>query len=472
MALMSFALTAAILLLDHFGVELNPIVGMLAYTLFPALLFLYLFLIPVGMYLEWRRRRKRGEEELRYPTFDFNIKSQRIQLYVFILGTSLVGLLITAVSYRAFVFAKSVEFCSEICHQVMEPEVTTYKDSPHSRVPCVECHVGSGAAWYVRSKLSGMYQVYSTLFDKYPRPIKAPVKDLRPASETCEECHWPAKFIGERAKNYEYFESDEKNTKSEIPMLMRVGGGVKPTGIHWHVDPDHTVKYIATDEARQEIPYVEVVEKDGTVTKFMDESAEVDEGKLATMEKRTMDCIDCHNRPTHIFHSPNKALNEALAEGEISPSIPFIKKVGLRVLGKEYLSREAALKDIQKTVMKFYDEKYADWLANAQNKAQLEKAISSIKHIYSANNFEHMKSNWKVYPDNIGHFEFKGCFRCHDGNHVADSGKRIGKDCNTCHHFATKPLAESGVIEEFKHPGDVGDAYESMPCSDCHSAGN
>ncbi len=98
----------------------------------------------------------------------------------------------------------------------MEPEHTAYQNSPHARVKCVDCHVGSGAGWYVRSKLSGAYQVYAVLANVYPRPIPTPIKNLRPARETCEQCHWPSHFSGQKEVINTYFKSDEQNTRWTI----------------------------------------------------------------------------------------------------------------------------------------------------------------------------------------------------------------------------------------------------------------
>lgn len=436
----TFALIIFILLfLDHLGVIKSPVLGLMGYILLPGLLIASLLLIPIGMHREWRRRHI--EEHLRppvYPIFDFNYLHQRKITYFFLVGSILLVLLLATVTYHMYEYTDSVSFCTDICHTVMKPEKVTYINSPHAHVPCVDCHVGSGVTYFVKSKFSGLRQVYAVLFNKYPRPIETPIENLRPASETCEHCHWPEKFFGSYKRDFVYYDSDENNSKTNNPMLLNVGGGVSPTGIHWHVDPTHTVKYIASDKSRQEIPYVEVIE-DGTVTKYYDVNSELDKEKLLAMDKRIMDCIDCHNRPTHIFHSPNKALNEALSKNEISPDIPYIKKVGLEVLEKEYSDKDAALESIEKSLKEYYSENYSDWLA--ANSAELEKAISKIKKIYADNNFLHMKSNWKVYPNNIGHLEYPGCMRCHDGNHVAEDGKKIRNDCNICH----VPLSESAM---------------------------
>ncbi len=458
MAIMVFIITVVLLTSDLVGVTLPPIIGVLSYTLFPALLLFYLLLIPVGMYREWRRQHKKeGLTPPMFPRFDFNVRSQRIQLYVFILGTSLVGLLVLTVAMRTYEYTESVEFCSDICHKVMEPEATTYKNSPHARVACMTCHVGKGATWYVKSKLSGLYQVYATLFNKYPTPIETPVSNLRPSRDTCEQCHWPEKFYGAKEVQKNYYKEDENNTLQRTSMLMNIGGGVSPTGIHWHVGMDE-VYYVAKDRSRQEIPYIKVKYKDGREDVFEDTANPPSKELIAKGPLRKMDCLDCHNRPTHRFESPKEAMDASLDEGRIDKAIPYIKKMGVEVLSGEF-------KDIRLKIESFYKDKYP--------KVKADGVIAELEAMWEANNFPHMKSKWDIYPDNVGHFEWPGCFRCHDGLHKDEKGVAIKKDCNICHIFLSEEA--TGVIAkkeplgvDFVHPADVGGAEKEMNCNGCH----
>ena len=470
MAVMVFAIMAALLLLDYLDIKLNPIIGILAYTLFPGLLIFYIFLFILGMYREWKRRhREEGLKAPEFPRFDFNIKHQRTLLYVFILGFSLVGLLVLAVAYRAYEFTDTVTFCSDICHKVMLPEATTYKNSPHARVACVQCHVGGGATWYVRSKLSGLYQVYATLFNKYPRPIETPIVNLRPSKDTCEQCHWPPKFYGARQILSTIYEDDEKNTPHKSFMLLNIGGGISPTGIHWHVGNDE-VFYIARDKKRQDIPWIKVKYEDGREALYVDGDNPLSSEELAKATPRKMDCMDCHNRPTHIFHPPHDALNRSLSAGLIDSSLPYIKKLGMDVLSKDY-PEETVKSAIHDAVFSFYTEKYPEI---AKDKALLlEKTSEEFQKIWAQNNYPHMKSNWSTYPDNIGHLMWPGCFRCHDNRHKNESGDVIKKDCNVCHVFLSEKLSEevtaaASLGKPFKHPVDVGGEEMKMPCNSCH----
>src|SRR3989338_1554767 len=472
MALMVFAITTILLLLDYLGVKLNPLIGMLAYTLFPALLIFYLFLIQIGMYREWRRRHRQiGEEAPRFPRFDFNIKGHRIQLYVFILGTSLVGLLVLAVSFRAYEFTESVHVCGELCHNVMKPEATTYKASPHARVACVQCHVGKGATWYVKSKLAGLYQVYATIFNKYPRPINTPISSLRPSTDTCEECHWPSKFFGGRQIMRTHYEEDENNTPRQFLMLLNVGGGLSPTGIHWHVGQDE-VYYVARDKTRQDIPWVKVKYKNGREVTYVNSEDPPKGEEMAKGELRKMDCIDCHNRPTHIFRSPRAAMDEAISAGLIDRNFPYVKKLGVDILSEKYTDNKTAKSSIRNSALAFYKDKYPQL---ALDKAGLiEKTISELQKIWEKNNFPEMKSDWTNYPNNLGHLTWPGCFRCHDGRHKNEKGETIKKECNTCHLFLSEKL--SGLItvktslgKPFEHPANVGGEERRSNCTSCHA---
>ena len=259
-SLFSFFLLLLLDALAHFA---NPYVGILTYLVAPAFLVLGLFLALLGAFLRHRQILKTSGP---LPPLRIDLTRPRDRrLFGFFLAGSVLFLLISALgSYQTYHFTESVQFCGQACHGVMKPEYITYRNGPHARVACAECHIGKGASWYVRSKLSGTYQVYATMADKYPRPIPTPVKNLRPAQETCEECHWPQKFVGNLEHTYNYFLGDETNTPFTVRLLMNVGGG-DPThgpvgGIHWHMNVGNKIEYIAADEARQKIPYVRVIE--------------------------------------------------------------------------------------------------------------------------------------------------------------------------------------------------------------------
>jgi nitrate/TMAO reductase-like tetraheme cytochrome c subunit len=353
----------------------------------------------------------------------------------------------------------------------MKPEWVTYTHSPHAKVACAECHIGKGASWYVRSKLSGTYQLYATMADKYPRPIPTPVKNLRPAQETCEECHWPQKFVGNLERTFSYFLGDETNTPFTVRMLMKVGGG-DPThgpmeGIHWHMNVGNRIEYIATDEARHKIPWIRVTDSQHVVTEYRAPKFTNDVDRSAI---RVMDCMDCHNRPAHRYQTPDNAVNLAMSMGQIDRALPFMKTNALFALTQPYTNENQALQGIATILAEKYP---TDKFAGVQ--PSVRAAIASVQKIYQDNFFPEMKANWQVYTDNIGHKDWPGCFRCHDGLHKTSDGKRTVKanDCKACHTILAQGKgAELDLMtpngQKFKHPGDEVDGA----CNDCHSGGS
>ncbi len=472
-AAISFGLILFLFLLEAFAGHQKPYMGIIAFVILPGLLIIGLAIAVVGMVFE--RKRVHVSED-RFPRIDLNNPHHR-SMFGFFSGLTIILLLFSAFgSYQAYEFTESVQFCGEICHSVMKPEYTAYLFSPHARVSCAQCHVGSGADWYVKSKLSGAYQVYSVLFNKYSRPIETPVRSLRPAQQTCEQCHWPKHFFAEKQVVKNYFLSDEKNTEWWISLLMKIGGGNNesgPTsGIHWHMNISNQINYVATDSQRQVIPWVQSKRSDGTVITYTLSDGSVTDEQLKSGEMRKMDCIDCHNRPTHIYRPPNESINEAMTLGWINPRIPSIKATALEALVRPFATEEGAMDSIGIFVREQYAQRYPE--ASRTMKADIDTAIERLKKIYSRNFFPEMRVSWKHYPNNIGHLYYPGCFRCHDGKHVGDNGKILSRDCNACHVILAQKLDRERLhlsLEgiEYRHPVDIGDAWKQMDCSDCHN---
>jgi len=473
-AAISFGLILFLFLLEAFAGHQKPYMGIIAFVILPGLLIIGLAIAVVGMVLE--RKRVHVSED-RFPRIDLNNPHHR-SMFGFFSGVTIILLLFSAFgSYQAYEFTESVQFCGEICHSVMKPEYTAYLYSPHARVSCAQCHVGSGADWYVKSKLSGAYQVYSVLFHKYTRPIETPVRNLRPAQQTCEQCHWPKHFFAEKQVVKNYFLSDEKNTEWWISLLMKIGGGNNesgPTsGIHWHMNISNQINYIATDSQRQVIPWVQSKRPDGTVITYKLTDGSVTDEQLKSGELRKMDCIDCHNRPTHIYRPPNESINEAMTLGWINPKIPSIKATALEALAQPFATEEGAMDSIGIFVRDQYAQRYPD--VSRTMKADIDTAIERLKRIYSRNFFPEMRVSWKHYPNNIGHLYYPGCFRCHDGKHVGDNGVVLSRNCNACHVILAQKLDRERLhlsLEgiEYRHPVDIGDSWKQMDCSDCHNS--
>jgi hypothetical protein len=377
--------------------------------------------------------------------------------------------ILSLATYKGVEVMDSTQFCGATCHSVMAPEYTTYQRSPHSRVACVSCHIGPGAGWFVKSKLSGSWQLISVAFDLYPRPIPTPVQNLRPARETCEQCHWPNKFVGDRLKVIPHFGEDEKNTEKQTVLVVRVGGhqAGASQGIHWHVDPGVRIRYRG-DSDRQTITDVELTRPDGTVQVFSSHeaggtaAAGADPGGTTaegTAEKhdpeseaeggwRTMDCVDCHNRPTHIYRMPEDELDNAIAQARIDRALPFIRREGLKVLRETYASQDEAKASIPAKIRAFYAKDYPD-LASGKA-AMIETAGAELSKIYCTNVFPSMKIAWGTYPSHIGHQNSPGCFRCHDESHTTKDGKTISQDCGLCHSLLANEEENPEILKQLQ----------------------
>ncbi|MBU6410056.1 MAG: NapC/NirT family cytochrome c [Verrucomicrobia bacterium] len=436
----------------------NPYMGLLVYVLAPVFFFAGLALMVIGLRLQ-RRLRPGGR-----LVVDLTRPRDRKRLGVFI-ACAAVFLLCTAIgSYQTYQYTDSVQFCGTMCHVPMKPEYTTYLQSPHARVACVECHVGPGAGWYVRSKLNGVHQLFDVMLGTYPRPIQTPLGNLRPAKETCEQCHWPQRFIGGIDRTFYHYLSDESNSPFAVRLMLKVGGGAANgtmTGIHWHVSPNFKVEYLATDRQRQIIPWVRVTDlKSGKVTVFKtaDFHGKVDEAQI-----RTMDCLDCHTRPSHRFLSPDEAVDAAITSGQLSRAIPWIKSNSVAILVRPYHTTDEAMQKIA-----------AGLRAEYPRAAGIDRAVAAVQGIYSQNFFPEMKADWRVHPDNIGHKISNGCFRCHDGNHATANGKTIPADnCNLCHTImaqgsGTQLRKLSATGYDFFH---IDSTYQDFSCAQCHNGG-
>jgi len=424
----------------------HPYLGMLTFLALPAVFISGLILIPVGIILRRRRESRRGVLPAAFPPLDFqNIELRRLMIFVGVI-TAVNVMIGGQLTYSGMNYMDSVTFCGQTCHTVMTPEFTAYEGSPHSRVECVQCHIGPGASWFVRSKLSGTYQVFAVTFHTYPRPIPTPVHNLRPARETCEACHWPQKFVGDRLKIIPKYADDETNTLTKSVLLLHIGGGGGGPGIHSaHLGTGITIRY-GSDESRQNIGWVEYQNTSvGRTTLFL--GADTKPGSVNRAAGRVMDCIDCHNRPTHTYQLPERAMDQAMAAGEISASLPFVKKKGLEILKQDYASREQAGARIPAALAQYYQQSYPNFYA--QHGPEIAQAGKALVGIYGRNVFAPMRVTWGTYPNNIGHMDFPGCFRCHDDQHAsADGSRKIPQDCNTCHNLLAMDEANPKILSD------------------------
>jgi nitrate/TMAO reductase-like tetraheme cytochrome c subunit len=420
--------------LELFGLHTNPYIGIVFFLVFPSIFLAGLLLIPIGVWRERRRRRAGRVSSVHWPRLDLNNPRQRRWAGFAFIATIVNVLIVSLAAYRGIEYMDSPAFCGQVCHKVMHPEFVAYQQGPHARVTCVQCHIGSGAPWFVRSKLSGTRQVFAVLFKSYDRPIPSPVENLRPARDTCEQCHWPEKFHGDMIRVVSEFAEDETNTESRTTLRVHVGGGSEKmgiaSGIHWHMLGANHIEYIATDDKRQVISYVYMRDRNGRVREYTAEG--VTPEQLARGERRVMDCMDCHNRPSHPFDATaERAVNSALATGEIPKTLPFVRREAVAVMKSSYATKDDGSTAIAARLRDFYRTKYHN--VYMERRQDVERAVRVTQSLYDRNIFPQMNVQWGTYPNNIGHMDFPGCFRCHDEAHKAKDGSVIRQDCELCH---------------------------------------
>jgi hypothetical protein len=480
-----FLTAVAIILLMMFGLfsmvtpTANPYVDVVGYLVVPIILLLGVIIIPFGiLFKSWRLHRRDPQQRLafRFPHVDLNDPAQRRVAKIAFLGAAVLLPVVAVSGYHGYHYTDSASFCSKACHAAMHPQATTYEHSVHARVACAECHIGSGASWFVKSKLSGTRQVLAMWEDSFPRPIPSAITELRPARETCEHCHWPKKFFGAQLKEIVRFASDEQNTRRKIDMLLNTGGGDettgRATGIHLHMALEGQVEYIATDERLQEIPWVRMTDPAGNELIYRSDGRPSSDPRPEG-ELRNLDCMDCHNRPAHKFRSPQHAVDIYLSIGHIDPLLPFIKREAVAALTQPYPDKATAKAQIGLSIMHFYRTNYADQYETL--KPGVHQAIDGVREIYERNFFPSMAVDWRAYPDNIGHLYSPGCFRCHEGNHVNQHGERLSHECNICHSFLN-PVDEDGTSTvlrrgEFVHPMELQGSHARIRCNECHTGG-
>ncbi|HTI38899.1 MAG TPA: hypothetical protein VL484_15145 [Vicinamibacterales bacterium] len=421
-----------VFLTDILGFHTNPYLGIVFFFILPAIFVIGLVLIPIGARAE-RRRRAAGKAPLEWPRLDLNDPAHRRTVLIVSAVTLANVAIVSMAAYRGIEYMDTVSFCGQVCHTPMKPEFVAHEGQPHANVSCVACHVAPGAPGFTRAKISGTRQLVAIAMNSFPRPIVAHPDRLLPSTASCERCHWPEQFHGDRVRRVVEFGDDEKNTQSVTTIRVHVGGGNtregKATGIHWHMNVGNTIEYIATDTERQNIPYVRLTDGQGHVREYV--AAGYTREQFANAETRRMDCTDCHNRPNHaIDPTPEKAVNRAMAIGDIPPGLPFVHREAVKALKGKYETETAAMAGIERSLREFYTAQ--PQLASAHEN-QIDGAVAAVQNIYRHDVFPEMHVTFGTYPNNIGHIDSPGCFRCHDDTHAATDGKKIGQDCETCH---------------------------------------
>ncbi len=476
LSIVSFICILMLMVFDFAIGFANPYVGIITFIFLPSFMVGGLILVFFGALWHHKKKKSAEKSDKLLPVIDFNKPRTQKTIFIGTIGAVFLLLLTVVGSFQAFHYTESDEFCGTVCHKVMHPEYIAYQDSPHSRVGCVKCHIGSGADWFVKAKISGSWQLISSALNLYSRPIPTPVEHLRPAQGTCEQCHWPSHFNDEKKIVFDFFQSDEKNTETKLTMLLKTGGGTPEggvnSGIHWHMNIANEIQYLATDDKRQEIPWMRVVSRiNGDTTIYVQDGINITPDMIKPEKLRTMDCIDCHNRPSHIYHIPYKEVNKYMSNNRIDKDLPFIKNLSVQILESYSINRENSTNEIAGYINNFYQKYYPDIAKEKQY--QIDKSIENINRIYLRNYFPEMKANWKHYPHNIGHLYTNGCFRCHDGKHKSKLGKVVSHDCNVCHTIIEQQAPNQtevsrGIDLPFAHPGGDNLNIEKRLCADCH----
>lgn len=416
------------------GIITSSFVGLVTYLLFPTLFIVGLILIPIG-WLTLKKQTGKTYKKLLKQVFDDADLSPTIigsKLFRFVGIFSIISIVfLIGISSRMLSFMDSAKFCGTACHSVMTPEWATYQQSPHSRVACVQCHVGEGTGALIDSKLNGMWQMVSVTFDLLERPIPTPVHQLRPVRETCEKCHWPEKFYGSHLITVAHYDLDEANTPNYSTLNLKIDAarGTERSGIHWHIAAENEVRYVSVDDKRKEIIWAEVIQPDGSYDRYINQI--LTGITNSPPDPRAMDCVDCHNRATHIYDNPENAIDKKIYDGLINASLPFIKREALKAISSGYPDKSSGLEGINNHISGFYQRQYPEF---ARSKSLIiDSAITALQEIYSRNIHPEMNITWGTYASHIGHTGTTGCFRCHNSNMVNKEGNTISSDCALCH---------------------------------------
>lgn len=359
-----------------------------------------------------------------------------------ILGILTISLLVGGA--YAWDYTNSPPFCGETCH-TMPPEYAAYQVSPHARVACVECHIGREFIGnQIFRKAGDLKHVVAVTFNTYEFPIRA--KGMRPAPDICEKCHSPEKFSDDSLRVKTHYQDDRENTPYNIYLVLKTGGGSKRIGlgrgIHWHIE--NQVQYYPTDKLDQDIPYIRVMNEDGSFEEYVDIEEDFDISTINEADLKTMDCITCHNRISHTIYNPVQSVENAMARGVISPDIPYVRSLAVDVLSKDYSSHEQALESISR-LETYYKDNFPDFYTTGQRK--VIDTVEELKRIYNVSAYEEQEIDWSTHPNNVGHTTSPGCFRCHDGQHLNGENEAIRLECNVCHSIPVVADAQDFVAD-------------------------
>ncbi len=418
----------------------NPYIGLLLFIAIPIVFFAGLALIPVGIALAKRKVVANLNE-----VEDRRTAWRRAGVFFAVMTIANV-VIASQLSYRAVEHMDTNQFCGQTCH-VMKPEFTAHAAMPpHQAVACADCHIAPGATGWLKAKMAGSNQLIAVAFNTFPRPIESAMENnkLVSSAETCEHCHAREKPISPRLHVIPSYKDDEANTRTETVLLMHIGGGAIG-GIHGaHMGPGVRIRYAAADKKRQTIPWVEYSNKQTGVSRsYLASGTAADSVRsLPTFE---MQCVDCHNRASHSFELPDRAVNQAMGDGKIAASLPFVKKESIELLKASYATGDEAAEKIPASLSTFYLQKYPE--VAAKQGTAIQAAGQALAAIYQRNVFSDLKVTWGTYPNNLGHTDAPGCFRCHDESHLTADKKTISQDCSLCHQAVAMDEASPEILK-------------------------
>jgi nitrate/TMAO reductase-like tetraheme cytochrome c subunit len=423
------------LIIDLIAPGRNAYGGALLIVALPLLLVLGLLLIPVGLWIERRRRPTLSPSpiEAAFATALHDRGARNRIVFLALITLVNVGLVAFA-GQKSIHYMDSPGFCGGACHSVMQPQWDAYRHSPHANVDCVACHIGSSS--YVKAKLNGVGQMWKLATRSFHTPITMPVDKLLSSQQTCERCH-SQRYVGNRLKVYTHFGTDKDNSPLVDAFMLHVGGPNPRTGkydgMHWHANPDVEVRYQFLDDARARIGKIDVYERHRLVASFLPPGKHE-----SAVGERTMDCVDCHNRPAHqLDASPKDAIERALDAKLLSAKLPFIAKVGASLLARCDAPRDEAEAFFRRELGESYRREHPEVrLAGLE----LDASAKALTELYRLNVYPALKLGFGSHRNDLGHGGSQGvggCFRCHDTQHEAKladgTTKTLGQDCDSCH---------------------------------------
>jgi nitrate/TMAO reductase-like tetraheme cytochrome c subunit len=410
------------------GVE-NPYIGLLIFIAIPIVFFAGLALIPIGIALA-KRKVTANPDEIE----DRRIAWRRVGIFFGVMTVANV-VIASQLSYRAVEHMDTVQFCGQTCH-VMKPEFTAHAAMPpHQAVACAECHVAPGATGWLKAKMNGTSQLIAVVFNNYPRPIESAMENnkLVSSAETCEQCHARDKPIAPRLRVIASYKDDETNTRTTTVLMMRIAT------IHAaHLGPGIRIRYSSVDKKRQTILAVQYESaKAGPLRTYLASGSTAD--SVRSVPVFEMQCVDCHNRASHAFELPDRAVNQAMASGQIASSLPLVKKESVALL------KASDAQQIPAALNAFYSMNYPD-VARKQS-AEVHAAGAALAAVYDRNVFSDLRVTWGTYQNNLGHTDAPGCFRCHDESHLTSDKKTISQDCGLCHQLVAMDEASPEILK-------------------------